>query len=122
VVAFNLLSGKQLFDGDTSAELASQAVNAIAPRVTAMAAQAIDPQLESLVADCLSQDPNQRPASAQSLLSRLDALVLSETWDQQKARLWWSANMDHSDTRASDDAQGLTDIETRRAFQSAAIG
>ena len=92
VVAFNLLTGKQPFEGSTSDEITYQVVNSVAPRVARVAQQAIPPELDELVADCLATDPEQRPASADAVIARLDAIRLAEPWDQRAARQWWAAN------------------------------
>jgi len=46
-------------------------------------------ELDRLVLECLSKDPSLRPADADALWSRLDALMLGAAWDQARARAWW---------------------------------
>ena len=78
VIAFNLLTGKQPFEG-TSAEIAYQVMNAPAPRVSKFARQGIPAELDELVAECLAQNPDQRPASAERVIARLDAIAHHRT-------------------------------------------
>jgi serine/threonine-protein kinase len=92
VIAFNLLTGKQPFEGGTAMEIAYHCVNTAALRPSVAAAQVIPPELDQLIVDCMAIDPGQRPASADVIIARLDAIALAERWDQQAARSWWAAN------------------------------
>ncbi len=92
VIAFNLLTGKQPFEGDTAMEIAYRVANTFAPRVSERTDQAIPPELDQLVADCLATEPDQGPASAEDIIARLGAIELAEPWNQQAARSWWAAN------------------------------
>ncbi len=92
VIAFNLLTGKQPFEGDTAMEIAYRVANTFAPRVSERTDQAIPPELDQLVADCLATEPDQGPGSAEDIIARLGAIELAEPWNQQAARSWWAAN------------------------------
>ncbi len=92
VIAFNLLTGKQPFEGGTAMEIAYHVANTAAPRVSEGSERAIPLGLDQLVADCLAAHPDARPASAEAIMARLDAIELVEPWDQQAARSWWSTN------------------------------
>ncbi len=92
VIAFNLVTGKQPFAGNTTMEIAYHCANTPAPRPSEVTARAIPPELDQLIVDCMAIDPGQRPASAGVIIARLDAIVLAERWDQQAARGWWAAN------------------------------
>ena len=73
-------------------EIAYQCVNTAALRPSDAKAQVIPPELDQLIVDCMAIDPGQRPASADVIIERLDAIALAERWDQQVARHWWAAN------------------------------
>jgi len=92
VIAFNLVTGKQPFEGNTAMEIAYHCANTPAPRPCEVTGQAIPPELDQLIVDCMAIDPGQRPASADVIIARLDALALAERWDQQAARSWWAGN------------------------------
>jgi len=115
VIAFNLLTGRQPFEGGTAMEMAYHVVNTPAPRVSERSEQAITPQIDQLVADCLATDPEKRPANAEAIIARLDALELAEPWDQQAARHWWAANAKRLGTAGHDVA-----VSAARSMQLAA--
>ncbi len=112
VIAFNLLTGKQPFDGSTAMEIAYHVVNTPAPSVSERAEQAIPPALDQLVADCLAADPDKRPATAEAIMARLDAIALAQPWDQEAARSWWAANAKRLGTGGHDVA-----VSAARALQ-----
>ena len=87
----------------------------VAPRASERSEQAITPQLDQLVADCLASDPEKRPANADAIIARLDALELAEPWDQQAARSWWTANAKRLGTAGHDVA-----VSAARSMQAAA--
>jgi tRNA A-37 threonylcarbamoyl transferase component Bud32 len=115
VIAFNLLTGKQPFEGSTAMEMAYHVVNTPAPRVSERSQQAIPAPLDQLVADCLAADPEKRPADAEAIIARLDALELAEPWDQQAARSWWAANAKRLGTAGHDVA-----VSAARSMQQVA--
>ena len=95
--------------------MAYHVVNTPAPRVSERSQQPISSQLDELVADCLATDPEKRPANADAIIARLDALELAEPWDQQAARHWWAANAKRVGTAGHDVA-----VSAARSMQQAA--
>ncbi len=77
VVAFELLTGRRPFAGDTPSTEAFAHLNADVPRATSL-----DPTLPNAVDDvfqsALAKDPRARPASAQDLVSRLREALAAE--------------------------------------------
>jgi serine/threonine-protein kinase len=92
VVAFNLLTGTQPYEGGRAMEVAYNVTNKAPPRAGERAQQAIPAAFDQLVADCLAATPDRRPGSAEAIIARLNALDLAEPWDQRAARSWWAAN------------------------------
>ena len=92
VIAFNLVTGKQPFAGNTAMEIAYHCANTPAPRPCEVTDLPIPPELDQLIVDCMAVDPEQRPASADLIITRLDAIALAERWDQAAARDWWAKN------------------------------
>jgi serine/threonine-protein kinase len=93
-VAFNLLAGEDVFDGNTAVEICYHVMKTPAPRVSAKATQAIPEALDQLIADCLAKDPNDRPANVTCIIAALDEIETPTPWDQDTARKWWQANAD----------------------------
>ena len=86
-VAFNLLTGKPVFDGNSSMDIAYKVVAEVAPRVSQFVS--IDAELDQLVSDCLERRPAARPQSAEAIIERLQAIIGQDTWSQADARNWW---------------------------------
>ncbi len=86
-VAFNLLTGKPLFEGNSAMDIAYKVVANPAPRISEFVT--VDPELEQLVGACLERDPAARPPSAQAICERLQAII-REPWTQADARNWWA--------------------------------
>ena len=53
----------------------------------------IAPALDALVLSCLAKDRAHRPASAQDLLKRLEAVALDRSWTAERAAEWWRVHL-----------------------------
>jgi serine/threonine-protein kinase len=91
-VAYWLVTGKLVFEGPGAIKVMSDHVHAAPAPPSTRSSQPIPPELESLILACLSKDPEQRPASAAELQSRLEAIAGPEPWTLERARQWWSQN------------------------------
>ena len=88
-VAFWLLTGRTPFEADdVMTVLTLHSTRAPVPPST-MSEEAIPPDVDALVLECLSKKPSERPANADVLHERLDALSIGRLWDQRSARTWW---------------------------------
>lgn len=94
VVAFKLLTGRDLFTADSDLELFNQTLHQKAPTVSSAARQPIPPELDRIIAGCLAKDPNERPFSARVLAESLEPLVAANPWKQSAATSWWRMNRD----------------------------
>ena len=90
-VAFNLLTGKPLFEGGSAMDIAYQVVANPAPRISTFVEVA--PELDQLVSDCLERNPDARPPSAQAICERLQAII-RKPWSQADAHNWWAQHPD----------------------------
>ncbi len=88
-VAYFLLTGRPIFDGDDSLAISNQVLHTPAPRVSASGVQVPD-GLDALVASCLEKDRLRRPQTAQALVDALDRLASRLAWTQRDAAAWWS--------------------------------
>jgi serine/threonine-protein kinase len=89
VVAFQLLTGRRLFDAPNELELARQIVEVAAPRVSAVATQPVPPALDDLVARCLAKDPGERPQQVEDLIAVFSRVLREHPWSQEAAARWW---------------------------------
>jgi serine/threonine-protein kinase len=88
-----LLTGKTLFDADTSVRLLLQHVQTIPVPPSSRTEQHIPGEIDNLVMQCLQKDPNRRPDNAGELLQRASAIAVD--WDQRSAQQWWDMHLPH---------------------------
>lgn len=87
-VAYYLVTGKDVFDGATTTELATQhAFDPPQPPGERVPEGCIDAGFESVILRCLAKDPEKRPASARELLVALERL--ENEWSQADAEALW---------------------------------
>jgi eukaryotic-like serine/threonine-protein kinase len=96
-VAYYLLTGVQVFSGDTVLKVITQHLQAV-PIPPSQRIQAPMPAaLERVVLSCLAKKPEDRPQNARELAHSLDAID-GMTWGDDEARRWWRL---HHPPRAS---------------------
>jgi serine/threonine-protein kinase len=88
-VAYWLLTGKLVFTGKSVVEVMFHHAHSPAPRPSAKSELPIPASLEDLIMDCLEKDPASRPASAEAVSNRLDAVALESAWTVERAERWW---------------------------------
>ncbi|MEI8230963.1 MAG: serine/threonine-protein kinase [Actinomycetes bacterium] len=71
IVAFEALSGKRPFKGETQMAIAMAQINETPPPLP----EHIDTKLQKLIMDCMAKKPDQRPSSALALAARAEALL-----------------------------------------------
>jgi serine/threonine protein kinase len=91
-VAYWLLTGRALFEGDTSAAVVTSQIREPPVRPSHVSELPIPTALEDVVMMCLEKDPAKRPQTAEDLSERLGAIELP-AWNQRRAEAWWSSNM-----------------------------
>jgi serine/threonine-protein kinase len=89
-VAYWLLTGKLIFEGKNVVEVMFHHAHTPPPRLSTRSELPVPAQLEELVMQCLEKDPARRPASAEAVTARLDAVRLESAWTVDRAERWWA--------------------------------
>jgi serine/threonine-protein kinase len=124
-VAYYLLTGRQVFEGDTMMQVFAQHLQAPPTSPSQRGPFAVPPDLEQLVLSCLAKQPEDRPQSAAELDQRL-AVAQVQPWTDVHAKQWWAArpaaaadsdgNADtHSGRHASGESETRLAIDLREA-------
>jgi len=88
-VAYYLLTGEQVFTGDTVLKVITQHLQAVPVLPSKRTELPIPATLEHLVLACLAKKPEERPQNARQLAQSL-ATIDGMTWGEEEARRWWS--------------------------------
>ena len=89
-VAYWLLTGLMVFEGESALQVMMQHAQAEPKRPSQRVDRPIPAALEDLVMQCLEKDPARRPASAEVVRERLDAVPLAAVWTAERAEQWWA--------------------------------
>jgi serine/threonine-protein kinase len=89
-VAYWLLTGTLVFEGETAMQVMIQHVQAEPKRPSERTDRPIPAALKDLVLECLAKDPARRPASAEAVSERLGAVPLTSMWTAERAEQWWA--------------------------------
>ena len=87
-VAYYLLTGVQVFAGDTALTVITQHLQAVPVRPSERTELPIPAALEQLVMACLAKKPEERPQSARQLAQALGTID-GMTWSEEEASRWW---------------------------------
>jgi serine/threonine-protein kinase len=90
-VAYYLLTGELVFDGNTTIEIITKHVVEAPVPPSKRTDRVVPEALERLVLDCLAKKPFDRPADA-ATLSRALAAIDVEPWTEELAKRWWEEN------------------------------
>ena len=88
-----LLTGKIVFDADTSMRLLLQHVQQPPSPPSMRTRQPIPRAIDDLVMACLHKDPNRRPRDAGELLQLASAPSIAGDWDHLDAQRWWANHL-----------------------------
>ncbi|MEP7324398.1 MAG: serine/threonine-protein kinase [Gemmatimonadota bacterium] len=92
-VAYWLLTGRLVFEGDNSIQIIAQHVRMPPVPPSQRSEFAIPPELDAAILACLAKAPGDRPGTAQELSRRLGAISLPDQWDGDRAARWWGAHL-----------------------------
>jgi len=116
-VAYFLLSGSHVFDGNSVVEVCSQHLHREPAPLSARGVE-VPVELEAIVLSCLRKEPALRPASAAELKRLIEACGV-DTWDSQRTRAWWLEHQAELDAGAADDALSRRTIAVTGLHRSA---
>ncbi len=100
-VGFFLLTGRNLVEGESLAEILLQVVDAPPCRPSDCVDTDIPAELDELIFRCLAKDPEDRPASAAELVAALDGIEVARLWTPSKAKAWWDTKPEYSQPQPS---------------------
>ena len=89
-VAYWLLTRTMVFEGENAMQVMMKHAQAEPKRPSDRVDLPIPAALEALVMECLEKDPARRPASAEVVRNRLDAVPLPSVWTAERAEQWWA--------------------------------
>lgn len=88
-VGYFLLTGKHVFDGASIVAVCSKHLLETPVPPSERIGRPLPEDLQAAILACLAKSPDQRPASAEQLRSRLLACAHAGDWDAVAARAWW---------------------------------
>jgi eukaryotic-like serine/threonine-protein kinase len=91
-VAYFLLTGERVFDGNTQMKLLMQHLQERPVPPSRRTGHRVSRALDDLILECLRKDPNQRPADADTVFERLSDCA-ADSWHQVDARRWWEEHL-----------------------------
>ncbi len=91
-VAYWLLTGKLVFEGENAIQVMLQHAQAEPRRPSERVDRPIPAALEDLVMQCLEKEPVRRPSGAKVVSERLDAVPLASVWTAERAEQWWATH------------------------------
>jgi len=93
-VAFNLLTGKDVFEGSNAMEICYHVTKTPPPRPSDCVDSPIPGELDQLVFGCLAKEPADRPQNIGVIIEILTSIKDAGQWEQRDAQLWWEKNAD----------------------------
>ena len=92
MLGYFLLTGREIFDGETIAELCRKHLNETPVPPSQRIGKTFDAQFETVLMRCLEKDPAARPQSATELAQQLAACSITQRWTMEQRTAWWSAH------------------------------
>ncbi len=89
-IAYFLLTGHHVFQGDSVYEVVAQHVGAAPKAPSAVLERPVSPDLEQIILRCLEKDRERRFGNASELLAAFESAKVAGHWDQSQAREWWT--------------------------------
>ena len=89
VVAYFLLTGEYVFDGDSPLEVIDSVLNSDPTRPSSVTKSRIPSELDDLVVHCLAKNPHDRPPSVEAFSIKLESIAQDHPWSQDDAKRFW---------------------------------
>lgn len=89
-LGYFLLTGHEVFDGDSVADLCRKHLTEAPVAPTARTGKQYSLQLEALLMRCLEKNPTDRPQSTRALAGSLTKSQLMEAWTPERRVAWWA--------------------------------
>jgi hypothetical protein len=90
LVAYFLLVGRNVFEGDAPMDVIVQHVSAAPTPPSEVLGRPLNPRLEEIIMRCLEKEPDKRFDHARALLEAFESCEVEGRWGQREARVWWS--------------------------------
>ena len=91
-VAYWLVTGQPVFPGSSPIDTIVKHVSAAPDPPSRHSWMDVSPEFDALVLECLSKDPDQRPATADAVANRLRGLSSGRGWTKARAADWWETH------------------------------
>jgi serine/threonine-protein kinase len=88
-LGFLMLTGQKVFASKDLNAMHRDIVHSDPPRPSTQTARKVPKALDDLLFNCLSRNPEDRPASAKHMADQLAAIEFGPIWTQQDAFDWW---------------------------------
>jgi serine/threonine-protein kinase len=92
-VAYWLLTGMLVFDGDSAGKMMMQQVREAPVAPSERVETPVPKELDAVVLRCLSKESRDRPQSVDELADALNAIPGAHDWTPARARAWWQAHL-----------------------------
>lgn len=96
-VAFWLLTGTHVFEGNTVAEVCSHHLHTKPEAPSERLGAPVPADLDAVILRCLEKDPARRYGSAEALAHALDACESVDDWSDDLAVAWWKLHKTEAD-------------------------
>jgi serine/threonine-protein kinase len=112
-VAYWLLTGLLVFEADNPLRMLIQHIQAEPVPPARRAGIVLPARLEELIMRCLEKDPARRPASADEIVTELEAVELDQPWEESRARAWWAIHREAGAAAAGSKHDDLRTLAVR---------
>jgi serine/threonine protein kinase len=99
-VAYWMLTGRLVFDGDSPIQIVARHIQATPEPPSRYSPFPLPPALEETVLACLAKLPEDRPANVGDLAERLAHSDVESPWTREDARRWWETSLESAPSTA----------------------